>query len=101
MTFQSIADDFLDPERIKAMENLLAQYTQSMDFCKINLGKLAKSLQKEARSSAEAHISEAEIENAETSEEEVNSDVLINTVSSTTTGKFQSVPQCVPLGCFS
>ena len=96
-----MTDDFLDPERIKAMENLLAQYTHSMDFCKTNLGKLTTSLQKEATSSAEAHISEAEIEDAETSEEEVDSDNLINNVSSTTTGKFQSVPQAIPLGYFS
>ena len=96
MTVLSMADDFLDPERIKAMENLLAQYTQSMDFCKTNLGKLTKSLQKEARSSAKAQVSEDEIENAETSEEEVNSDILVDAVSSTTAGK--SVPQAVPLG---
>ena len=100
MTVRSLADDFLDPERIKAMEHLLAQYTQSMDFCKINLGKLTKSLQKEARTSAQAQASEAEIEN-ETPEEEFNSDALIDTVSSTTTGKFQSVSQAIPLGYFS
>ena len=96
-----MADDFLDPERIKVMENLLAQYTQSMDFCKQNLGRLTKSLQKEALNSAEAHDFEAEVENAVTSEEEVNSDILINTVSSTTTGKSQSVSQAVPLAYFS
>ena len=95
-----MAGDFLDPERIKAMEYLLAQYTQSMDFCKINLGKLTKSLQKEAWTSSKAQASEAEIE-YETSEEEVNSDTLIDTVSSTTTGKFQSVSRAVPLGHFS
>ena len=99
MTVQSMADEFLDPERIKAMENLLAQYTQSMDFCKINLGKLTQSLQKEARNSAKAQVSEDEIENVETSEEEVNSDTLIDIVSSTTTGK--SVLQAVPRGYFS
>ena len=82
------------------MEYLLAQYTQSMDFRKINLEKITKSLQKEARTSAKAQVSEAEIEN-ETSEEEFNSDALIDTVSSTTTGKFQSVSQVVPLGYFS
>ena len=89
----------MDPERIKAMENLLAQYTQNMDFCKINLGKLTKSLQKEARSSAIAQVSEDKIENVETSEDEVNSDTLIDTVSSTTTGK--SLLQAVPRGYFS
>ena len=101
MTIQSTADDFLDPERIKAMENLLAQYTQSVDFSRINLGKLLNSLREEASSSAKAQISGAEIEDAETSEEEINSDFLIDTVSSTTTGKFQSVPQAIPLGYFS
>ena len=98
MTIQSTADDFLDPERIKAMENLLAQYTQSVDFGRINLEKLTNSLRKEACSSAKAQVSGAEIEDAETSEEEVNSDILIDTVSSTTTGKFKSVPQAILLG---
>ena len=86
MTLQRMVDKFLHPERIKAMENLLAQYTKSVDFSKRNLGILTDS--KQANSSAKAQICETEIENTDTSDEEVNPDFTIDTVSSTMAGKF-------------
>ena len=93
-----MADDFLDSEKTKAMENLLARYTLSTDFVKINLGQITESSQEESRSPAKAQVSQAEIENAETSEEEVNSGYSDRHC---VVYHFQIVPQAVPLGYFS
>ena len=87
MTSGSTVDQFLDPERIKTMEEIIKYYTGSTTFDKFTLDSITRSIQSQSAGSEMRQIREA----SSHSEDSLNDDeeFTIDPVSSTTAGKPQ------------
>ena len=90
MTGGSAVKEFLDPERIKIMEEIIRHYTGFTTFDKLTLGSIARSIQSQSADSVGQQLREVSSDPADSLGDD--EEFTINPVSPTTAGKPEIQP---------